>query len=99
MTLANMPDRFIHTELSLNNSGYVILKVKNASPIPVTNVRGHLYVYDGNHTQAGGAVPFSVYGTMAPGSVTTIKTKIGPVVEGGNIGDVRAKVNRAEPAN
>lgn len=77
LDLANNPSRYIATGLALTKDGYLVAKVKNATPLPVKGVRVVIGVKSGAAIQEQAAYRLSR--TIPAGRTIQVRTKLGPM--------------------
>jgi len=75
LDLADHPQRYLNSRLSLDSQGYLLVRLENPSPLPVTSVRLQL----GRVTAGGGFQPRAAFrsdATLAAGEWRVLRTDI-----------------------
>ncbi|WP_438951890.1 M48 family metalloprotease [Porticoccus sp.] len=97
LELATAPHKYIISQLSLTNDGYLRITVKNNSPVTVTSVT--LQVTEMvNAFIAGGSSTINGPRQLSPGQQVSLKTGIGPFKESEDAARYRVQVSSVEVA-
>ena len=97
LELATAPQKYITSQLSLTDDGYLRVTVKNNSPVTVTNVK--LQVTEMvNAYIAGGSSTMNGPRQLSPGQQVSMKTSIGPFMDGNDAARYRIQVSSVEVA-
>lgn len=77
LDLNNNPSRYVASGLVLTKDGYLVVKVKNTTPLPIEGVRVVVGVKSGSsiHEQAA----YRLNRTISAGGTLQVRTKLGPM--------------------
>ena len=97
LELTTAPHKYILSQLSLTDDGYLRVTVKNNSPVTVTNVK--LQVTEMvNAFIAGGSSTMNGPRQLSPGQQVSMKTRIGPFKDSNDAARYRIQVSSVEVA-
>ena len=97
LELETAPHKYIPSKLVLGDEGYLIIVIKNNSPVTVTNVELQLtkmlnsFIADSTSSINGPS-------KLAPGQQVSLQTRIGPFKESAEASAYRIKVSRVQIA-
>ncbi|MDX1763646.1 MAG: M48 family metalloprotease [bacterium] len=91
LELPDNPGAYIAVKRSLDQNGYLVVSIKNQSPVPVRNIAVAIGIFN---ERGGLADERTAYfrRTVAPGQVSSVSTRIGPFADTAQLRYIRLKV-------